>query len=284
MRKICELSRRGDINAVAESIKGYYSDMKKHPWHTIYEDIEKYWDKEYPGKDVTDTLMLLRNAVFGAFDVLSLSIALDFPTDELVKIFTNEANWKEGRKKVRDRCIEAVGDLVKKRETRYLIPSGLKRDGIGFLVSGIEDTELESFRRTKPKMKKRSKKKEILELGPLEKTKLGSKFLKEQMVMETQLEKGDPRIPSILEAYDRFLVELEIDITSLIPEPVPTEQITLNGTPIDDLEDRKDAPERKPREKSTQSPLTDFIEEKPARSKKKSKKSSKQRKGRPKKS
>ncbi len=282
MHRICELSRRGDINAVAESIKGYYANKKTHPWHTIYGDIEKYWDKEYPRKDVTDTLMLLRNAVFGAFDVLSLSIALDIPTDELVRLFTNEANWKEGRRKVRDRCIEAVSELMKKRETRYLIPSGLRRDGIGFLVSEIEAAEFESFRRAKPKMKKRSKKKEILELGPLEKTKLGSKFLKEQMVMETQLEKGDQRIPSILEAYDRFLVELELDITSLIPEPVPTEQITLNGTPIDDLEDRKDAPERKSREKSTQSPLTDFIEEKPARSKKKSKKS-KQRKGRSKK-
>ncbi len=227
--------------------------------------------------------MLLRNAVFGAFDVLSLSIALDIPTDELVRIFTNEDNWKDGRRKVRDRCIEDVGELVKKRETRYLIPSGLKRDGIGFLVSGVEAAELENFRRAKPKMKKRSKKKEILDMAPLEKTKLGSRFLKEQMVMETQLEKGNPRIPSILEAYDHFLVELEIDMSSLIPEPVPTEQITLNGTPIDEIDDRKDAPERKPREKITQSPLTDFIEEKPVRSKKKSKKSSKQGKGRSKK-
>ncbi len=227
--------------------------------------------------------MLLRDAIFGAFDVLSLSIALDITTDELVMIFTNEADWKEGRRKVRDRCIEAITELVKKRETRYLIPSGLKREGMGFLVSEIEDAELESFRRAKPKMKKRSKKKEILDLRALERTKLGSKFLKEQMVMETQLEKGDPRIPSILEAYDHFLVELEIDMSSLIPEPVPTEQITLNGTPIDDIDDRKDAPERKTREKITQPPLTDFIEEKPARSKKKSKKSSTQKKGRAKK-
>ncbi|GAF93221.1 unnamed protein product, partial [marine sediment metagenome] len=106
----------------------------------------------------------------------------------------------------------------------------------------------------------------------------------EQMVMETQIEKGDPRIPTILEAYDHFLVELEIDISASIPEPIPTEQVTLNGTPITGVKDEKTLPSKKTRKKVEQSPLTDFIEEKPAaKKKKKSKKPSGQKKRRAKK-
>ena len=51
------------------------------------------------------------------------------------------------------------------------------------------------------------KKKQILDLALLEKSQLGSRFLREQMVMETQIVKDDPRLPTILEAYDHFLVE-----------------------------------------------------------------------------
>ena len=99
--------------------------------------------------------------------------------------------------------------------------------------------------------------------------------------METQIEKGDPRIPTILEAYDHFLVELEIDMSSAIPEPVPTEQVTLNGSPVAEME--KAVPSKKSRKKVEQSPLTDFMEEKPVARKKKSKKPSRQKKRRAKK-
>ncbi|MHA2081963.1 MAG: hypothetical protein ACW99H_12545 [Candidatus Thorarchaeota archaeon] len=272
------------MTAVADLMKGYYSDKNTHPWHTIYKDIEKYWHRYHPKKDVKETLILLRDAVFGALEILSLSIALDVPTVELVTLFTKEPTWKEGRRQVRNKCIELVEQLTKKKKTRYLISSAIKRDGFGFLVSGIEDAELETFKKAKPKMKKvPRKKKQILDLAPLEKSQLGSRFLREQMVMETQIEKGDSRIPTILEAYDHFLVELEIDMSSSIPEPVPTEQVTLNGTPVTDSVDEKAVPSKKPRGKVKQSPLTDFIEEKPAAKKKKSKKPSAQKKRRAKK-
>ena len=254
-------------------MKGYFSDKKAHPWHNIYRDIEKHWLKVYPKKDVTETLILLRDAVFGALGILSLSIALNIPTSEFVTLFMKEAYWKDGRRKVRNRCIELVEELVKKKKTRYLVPSALKRDGFGFLVQEIEDAELKLYKKAKPEMKKVPKKrKQVLDLQPLEKSRLGSRFLRDQMVMESQLEKGDLRIPGILEAYDQFLVELEVDMSASIPEPVPTEQITLNGKLVAEVAD--DKPSKKRRKKAVQSPLTDFIEEKPKVKKKQSKKSS----------
>ncbi len=125
------------MSAVANLMKGYYSDKKENPWHSVYKDLEKYWAREHPKKSISETLILLRDAVFGAFDILSLSIALDIPTSEIVALFTKQATWKEGRRQVRNRCIELVEALTKKRKTRYLVPSALRRDGFGFLVSGF---------------------------------------------------------------------------------------------------------------------------------------------------
>ncbi len=273
------------MSAVTDLMKGYYSDKEAHPWHSIYKDIQKHWNREHPKRDISETLILLRDAVFGALEILSLSIAVDVPTSEFVTLLTKEPTWKEGRRQVRNRCIELIEELTKKRKTRYLVPSALKRDGFGFLVPDIEEAELITFKKAKPKMKKvPKKKKQILDLAPLEKCQLGSRFLREQMVMETQIEKDDPRIPIILEAYDHFLVEQEIDIGSSIPEPVPTEQVTLNGTPVSGVEDEKTVASKKTRKKVEQSPLTDFIEEKPvAKKKKKSRKPSGQKKRRAKK-
>ncbi|MFX1561147.1 MAG: hypothetical protein ACFFBL_11215 [Promethearchaeota archaeon] len=272
------------MDAVVNLMKGYYSDKKAHPWHSIYKNLEKNWTREHPKRDIQETLILLRDAVFGALDILSLSIALDVPTSEFVTILANEASWQEGRRKVRNICIEHVENLVKKRKTRYLVPSALKRDGFGFLIDEIEEAEVETFRKAKPKMRKvPKKKKQVLNLRPLEKSRLGSQFLKEQRIMETEIEKGDSRIPEILEAYDHFLVELEIDLSSTLPEPVPTEQITLNGTPILDVDKEKAVPSKRSRKKIEQPPLTDFIEKKPKSKKKKPKKPSGRKKRRAKK-
>ncbi|MFW9806681.1 MAG: hypothetical protein ACFFFK_08135 [Candidatus Thorarchaeota archaeon] len=260
-------------------MKGYYSDKEAHPWHIIYKNIEKYWNKENPKKDVSEALILIRDAVFGALDILSLSVALDVPTSEFVKLFTDEASWMEGRRKVRNRCIELVGELVKKKKIRYLIPSALERDGLGFLISEIEEAELEIFKKAKPEMKKvPKKKKQVLDLSSLEKCKAGSRFLREQMVMELYIEKGDPRIPEIVEAYDHFLVELEVDIGLSTSGHVLTEQVTLNGKPVVEVEDEKTRISKKQREKVEQSALTDFIVEEPKKPKKKTKKPSGQRK------
>ncbi len=256
-------------------MKGFFLDKKAHPWHRLYKDIETYWKREHPKKDPSETLILLRDAVFGALDILSFSITMPNPTSEFLALFTKEDTWKEGRRKVRNKCIELAEGLIKKKKTRYLIPSALKRDGFGFLVSDIEEVELELFRKAKPTLKqdpKKKKKIEILDLAPLEKLRLGSRFLREQMIMETKIEKKDQRISTILEAYDHFLLEHEIDRRSAIPEPEQTEQVTLNGTPLSYDDDEKTTPGKRVVDKAVQSPLTDFLDDRDVKKIKKPKK------------
>ncbi|MFW9787718.1 MAG: hypothetical protein ACFFE1_08580 [Candidatus Thorarchaeota archaeon] len=276
------------MDAVANHMKGYFTDKQAHPWHSMYKDIEKYWLKEHPKRDVTESLILLRDAVFSSLEILSLSIALDVPTSELVAIFTKEATWKEGRQKVRNKSIELIEEMINKRKTRYIVPSALKRDGFGFLVDELEEAELETFKKARPKMKKvkekkskksrgKQKMKEVLDLGPLEKSKLGSRFLREQMIMESQIDKDDPRIPTLIEAYEQFLVNIEIDLSASIPEPVPTEQVTLNGKPLAEEPEVKSEPSKRTQKKGVQSPLTDFIEEKPVTKKKAKKRRTKKK-------
>jgi hypothetical protein len=273
VHKVAELSRRGDIDAVAELMKGYFSDKKSHPWDRVYKDIETYWKREHPKTSATETLILIRDAVFGALDILSLSIALPTPTSDFISLFIKEKTWKEGRRSVRNRCIELVEGLIKKKKTRHLVPSALKRDGFGFLVDEVEEVEVALFKKAKPKLKKLPKKK-MYDLAPLEKLRMGSKFLREQMIMETELDKNDHRIPGLLDAYDHFLVEYEIDRRSAIPEPMKTEQVTLNGKPVSEPAAEETTPSKRRADKAVQSPLTDFIEQKKKPKKKKSRKTS----------
>lgn len=283
VHRVAELSRRGDIDAVTELMKGFFSDKKTHPWDRVYKDIAMYWKSVHPKKAPTETLLLLRDAVFGSLDILSLSIALPNPTHEFLDLFTKEGNWKEGRREVRNRCIELVEKLIKSKKTRYLVLSALKRDGFGFFVDDIEEVELALFRKAKPTIPK--KKKELVDLAPLEKTRLGSKFLRDLMIMETQLDKRDDRLPALLEAYDHFLVDQEIDRRSAIPEPIQTEQVTLNGSAVPNDQEERTSPRERVVDEAVQSPLTDFISEKEIEKKKKRKpkKASARKKGRAKK-
>ncbi|MFW9769851.1 MAG: hypothetical protein ACFFF9_09800 [Candidatus Thorarchaeota archaeon] len=262
VHKIAELSRRGDIDAVAELMKGYFSNKKSLPWDRMYKDIETYWNRENSKISATETLILLRDAIFGALDILSLSIALNISTSDLLSLFVKEKTWKEGRRSVRNRCIELVEGLLKKKKTRLLVPSALKRDGFGFLIDEVEEVEMALFKKAKPELKKAGKKKKVLDLAPLQKVRMGCKFLREQMVMENELPGNDPRIAPLLEAYDNFLVEYEIDRRSAIPEEIETEQVTLNGKPVSEEVDEKTIRSKRKTVKDVQSPLTDFIEEK----------------------
>ena len=101
-------------------MKGFFSDKKAHPWDRMYKDIETHWKREHTKTSATETLILIRDAVFGVLDILSLSIALVTPTSDLVTLFVKEKNWKEGRRSVRNKCIELVEDLIKKKKTVYL--------------------------------------------------------------------------------------------------------------------------------------------------------------------
>ncbi|MGY5865421.1 MAG: hypothetical protein RTV41_12520 [Candidatus Thorarchaeota archaeon] len=265
-------------------MKGFFSDKKAHPWDRMYKDIETHWKREHTKTSATETLILIRDAVFGVLDILSLSIALVTPTSDLVTLFVKEKNWKEGRRSVRNKCIELVEDLIKKKKTRHLVPTAMNRDGFGFLIDEVEEVEVALFKKAKPKLKKiPKKKKQVLDLAPLEKIRIGSRFLREQMIMETELDQKDPRIPTLLEAYDHFLVDYEIDRRSVMPEPLMTEQVTLNGKPVSEATAEKPSLSKRRADKAVQSPLTDYIEEKKPMKKKKSKKTSAKKKGRAKK-
>jgi hypothetical protein len=278
VHKVAELSRRGDIDAVAELMKRHFVDKKANPWDRIYKDIKTHWKKEHPKTSATETLILMRDAIFGALDILSLSIALAIPTSDLLSIFVKEKSWKEGRRSVRNKCIELVEGLIQKKKTRHLVPSALKRDGFGFLIDEVEEVEAALFRKAKPKFKKVGKKKQVLDLAPLEKVRIGSRFLREQMVMENEIPKDDPRVDNLMDAYEHFLVEYEIDRRLAIPDPIETEQVTLNGKPVSEEVEEKAAPSKRRITKAVQSPLTDYIEEKKPKKKKKTGKSSPKKK------
>ena len=82
------------------------------------------------------------------------------------------------------------------------------------------------------------------------------------MVMETTIDAKDPRAEALIEAYELYLVEIEVDKSSRIKPPAPTEQVTLNGQPVFEDDEDKDQKVKKKSSKGNQTPLTDFLTEK----------------------
>jgi hypothetical protein len=244
------------MSAVADMLKGYYKDNKANPWHRLYKDIQMYWKKEHPKEDVSETLLLLREAVFGALDILSFGLITEISTDDVLSLLTSEANWSAARRRVRNHCLDIAEGLIAKGNVRYLLPSALKRDNFGFLIPRVEEAQWENFMKAKPKISRGK-----LDLSKLEKSILGSQFLSEQMVMETKLDSDDPRVPALLEAYELQLVEIEVNRSVKIQPIVQTEQVTLNGGIVQETEEEKETPTKKRKQPESVTPLTDFLKE-----------------------
>jgi len=263
------------MKTVADSIKGYYSEKSEHPWNKVNKNIQTFITKEKSKEKLSETLILMRAAVFGALDILSFGLVDKVATEDIIRAFTKEESWKLGRRSARNLCLDVADKLIEKGKTRFLIPSALKRDGFGFLISRIEEAQWEKFKKAKPTIKKKE-----LNLTKLEKSVIGSKFLREQMIMETTIDAKDPRAEQIIEAYDLQLVEIELERCSRIEPPTPTEQVTLNGQPVFDDDEEKEEKVKRKVSKGNQSSLTDFLteEKKPAKTPKK--KSSKKKGGR----
>jgi hypothetical protein len=269
------MSRRADIDAIENSLKGFWSDKKANPWNKIYTSIEKYWMKEKPDEDVSNTLLLIRDSVFGALDIHSMSLSLDIPTQDLLKILLGEKSWKEGRRKVRTHCAKLVSDMLDKGVTKYFVPSGLERDGFGFLVPSLRAARIKEIKKARPKETKG-----ILNLKKLANSELGRDLLRLHMIAPEMDDKGkkvwtlsvkDPRATGLLEAYESMIQNLESDESSRII-PDYTQQVTLNGKPLSE----EVSPRKEPRSTSVspgvQEPLTEFFEEEPKEQKKKAKK------------
>lgn len=236
-------------------MKNYFSDKNGNPWHKVFSDIEKYW----PAKDkdgLEETLLVLRGAVFASFDMLSASVVSDLSTQDVLDVFLKKKDWNEARKSVRQICADSIRRSILNGETRFLQASALKRDGFAYLVGHLEEKKWQLFRDAQPSIKRGK-----LDLTKLESTEIGSRFLKEQGVSELKLSKDDQRVPLILEAYEHYLIEYEVDTASIMPIPLDTEQVTLNGTPI---ETDKEKPKKTPKsasgkDDSIQAELSDFF-------------------------
>ena len=265
------------MKTISDTMKGYYSDKKKHPWDKITKNIQTFLQKESSKDRQSEVLILMRAAVFGALDILSFGLVQEVATENILDAFTKEVDWKLGRRSARNLCLDVADKLIAKRNTRYLIPSALERDGFGFLNQRIDEAQWEEFKKAKPTAVKGK-----LNLSKLEKSVIGSKFLREQMIMETEIDKKDERAEALLEAYELQLVELEIDRSSRIKPSTQTEQITLNGQPVfdNDGDEEKEEKTRKRDSKEDQTPLTDFLSEDKKPTKTPKKKDSKKKGGR----
>ncbi|MGY5878663.1 MAG: hypothetical protein RTV31_00375 [Candidatus Thorarchaeota archaeon] len=262
------------MKTVADLIKGYYSDRNENPWHKVNTNIQRFIKKETSKDRLSETLILMRAAVFSSFDILSFGLVDEIATSEIVKAFTTEETWKLGRRKARNHCLDVADKLITKRKTRYLTPSALKRDGFGFLVPKVEEAQWEEFKKAKPKATKGE-----LDLSKLEKSVIGAKFLRDQMIMESKIDSKDPRAEALLDAYDLQIVEIEVDRSSLIRPPAPTEQVTLNGQPVFEEDEEKEEKTRRKTTKGDQTPLTDFLSEDKKTTKAPKKKSSRKKRG-----
>lgn len=265
------------MKTISDMMKGYYSDKKKHPWNKVNKNIQKFLLSESSKEKQSEVLILLRAAMFGALDILSFGLVQEVSSEDIINAFTKENDWKLGRRNARNLCMDIADKLISKRDTRYLIPSALERDGFGFLNPRIDEARWEEFKDAKPVIKKGK-----LNLSRLERSLIGSKFLREQMIMETELDAKDERAQALLEAYELQLVELEVDRSSKVKAPTPTEQITLNGQPVfeDEEDEDKEGKTRKKASKDDQAPLTDFLSEDKKPTKTAKKRNSKKKGGR----
>jgi hypothetical protein len=274
VHKIADLSSRGDIEAITELLKGYWKDKRAYPWHRLHAIIETQWEKENPDKDLQETLILLRDAVFGALEMLSLSLVLNIPTSEVLKMVCKGKSWKDGRRLARAECSTLAMNLIHKGTLDNLTPSALERDGMGFLLASLHEARLKEFRMARPKVKDGK-----LDIKVLSRTMYGRRLLREKMITVSSIDEADPAAAEILETYDNLILELEIADASRIIPIGPTEQITLNGKLVEDSVDRIEIDRTKEPTLGVQAPLTEYLTgaAKSSRSKSRKRKTSKKK-------
>ncbi len=252
--KIVAMSKIGDMDAVADALKAYWTDKRSHPWHLLYKAISKYWKNDRDG-DLREALVYIRDAVFGSLDLLSLSLPLDLTTEELLSVLIRGKTWPDGRRRARGHCTQQVDAMIKQGRVEYLIPSALERDGLGFLVPRLRKAKIEVFRKAKPRLRRGR-----IDLRPLHKSSLGRRFLRQQGISEQYLQPDDPRVENLEEAFEMMLVELELEDSRLELVDLSTEQVTLNGSPVEDVAGDETHKTRDDEEhKGVQAPLTEFI-------------------------
>ncbi len=270
---ICELSRRGAMQEIANSIREYWVDKKAAPWHRIYDMLDKNWNwKSGDKEEFTQRLLLLRDGVFGSLGMLSLSLAIDLSTKEVLHILTKSKDWNSGRRDVRSRCAKILSEMISKKQLADLLPSALERDGFGFLVPSLKDALFEEYRDAQPRITRKK-----LDVSLLSKSVLGRSLLREQMITESKIAEEDPRTQQLLETYERLLVELELDERVVILPPSETDQLTLNGEVVAESQKEKERERVVDTSAVELADLTEFLEAENAKAAKKKKRPAKTR-------
>ncbi|MHA1636966.1 MAG: hypothetical protein ACTSUB_03020 [Candidatus Thorarchaeota archaeon] len=252
-------------------MNGYWKDKKSYPLHHVYKLIDTYWKKERKEKDLADTLILLRDAVFGALDIHSLSLVLDTPTHEIVTIMTKSSSWSDSRRNVRTYCSENITSLISKGKVDYLESAALTRDGFGYLIPSLKEKILEIYTNARPEVKAGK-----VDIRPLARSSIGKQLLRDLQITKGELAKKDPLVKELQDNYDALLLDLEIDGAEDTKILQITEQMTLNGQPTGDAEGQEEVIKSKEQEDGVQTPLTEYL----SKSKKKPKSTKKKRMGR----
>ncbi|MFX0053419.1 MAG: hypothetical protein ACFFAD_00705 [Candidatus Hermodarchaeota archaeon] len=245
------MSKRAAVDELSELMKGFWTDRSEYPLHRLCKIIEKKWKKSGNEEEAIEQLMLVRDGVFGALDMLSLSLPLEIGTDKIIQKLIKGRDWDDGRKRVRSECAQIISGMISAREFAHILPSGLEHDGFTFLVPELKEAMLKDVKKAEPKARKGN-----VSLAALSRSVLGRRLLKEQKITDTKIPEGDPRLTPLKEAYDRLLVELELD--HQVAFPLETHQVTFNGKVAEDeMEYMASAAGAEPA--SVQSELTEYI-------------------------
>ncbi|MFW9888567.1 MAG: hypothetical protein ACFFER_10310, partial [Candidatus Thorarchaeota archaeon] len=116
------------MDQISELMKGYWTDKNEYPLHRLCRIIEKKWKKSGNEEEAIEQLMLVRDGVFGALDMLSLSLPLEVSTDAIIQQVIKGTDWDDGRKRVRNECAQIISSMISATKIAHILPSGLERD------------------------------------------------------------------------------------------------------------------------------------------------------------
>ncbi|MBS3794403.1 MAG: hypothetical protein KGY80_05885 [Candidatus Thorarchaeota archaeon] len=244
--KIVNMSKRGDFSYIRESMEAYWKNKDDHPWDRIYKALAQEMG-EQEDESFSERVMLVREAVFCSLDMTSLSLALDVGANEILSIMTNETEWKDGRREARSHCASLLKKRIEAGKIEYIVEVGLEKDDFEYLIPEVREARIAKFKKAKPTLDS-----DNVDLAPLRKSRYGRQLLRSLNIVESSLDADDERVERLVETYEHQLLELELSDTIDILPDNRTQQVTLNGVPVDTGNERPSK-----RIKKSQSPEAD---------------------------
>ncbi len=258
LKKVLDLANRGDFVALSQTFNGFWKDKNESPLHRIDSIAVRNFEDSDDGM-LTECLMQIRAGVLSYLGMLSLSTAVEVPTRDILDIMLKEENSKDGRKNAREFLAEQAKSLIEKSRVGHLVPSELKRDGLGYLTGKVREAQIENYRKAKPSVKQGK-----ISVKKLSHTVLGKKILRDLRIDTKEVDAKSDEASRVKEAYDHYLLEIELSDDIGMPDIEDTEQLSLDGeaVDIDESEDAKKASKRQGNE--DQENLTGYLMEEEA--------------------